>query len=268
MVNFLHISDLHISLRFHRAGNGKSTPQNLLKSIISLANTLNPKPSFIIFSGDLADKGDTESYECLRSIISKSTIPNLLALGNHDNRSNFRNVFYKNPSNDPFFYASEHEGINVIVLDTSQPGKVSGSICDEQFNFLEESLSSIKDVRKILVLHHPPWLDKGGLPWTTLDEKTSCRLGKLLDGKGISGILCGHIHLNQFTNWNNIPLISSSGIQTTIDLFESEDLRLLEAASLNLCKLRAEELSVTCLQVYPTGKERRRINKRSLLSMT
>ena len=63
MVNFLHISDLHISLRLDDANNEKNTPQVLLKSIINLANILKPEPSFIIFSGDLTDKGDTESYE-------------------------------------------------------------------------------------------------------------------------------------------------------------------------------------------------------------
>ena len=268
MVNFLHISDLHISLRIDGAKNENSTPPVLLKSIINLANTLKPEPSFIIFSGDLTDKGDTESYEYFKTVISKSKIPNLLAIGNHDDRSNFRNVFYKSPSNKPFFYASEHDGIKVIVLDTSQPGKVSGSICEDQFSFLEETLSSSNDDRKILVLHHPPWLDRNGLPWTTLDEKTSCRLAKLSNDKGILGILCGHIHLNQFTSWNNIPLVTSSGLQTTVDAFESEDLRLLEAASLNLCKLRGKNLSVTCLQIYPTGREIRRVSKKFLLSMT
>ena len=79
MVNFLHISDLHISLRIDGAKNENSTPRELLKSIINLANTLKPEPSFIIFSGDLTDKGDTESYEYFKTVISKSNIPNFFS---------------------------------------------------------------------------------------------------------------------------------------------------------------------------------------------
>ena len=138
MVNFLHISDLHISHGFGDEGNKNYNTQELLKAIIGVANSLKPEPKFIICSGDLTDKGDLESYEDFKSVISQSKFPILLALGNHDNRSNFRKVFYNRPSNYPLFYNSEHGDVRVVVLDTSQPGKISGTICEDQFRFLEE----------------------------------------------------------------------------------------------------------------------------------
>ena len=68
MVNFLHISDLHISHSFGDEGNKNYTTQELLKAIIGVANSLKPEPKFIICSGDLTDKGDLESYEDFKSV--------------------------------------------------------------------------------------------------------------------------------------------------------------------------------------------------------
>ena len=267
MVNFLHISDLHISNSLNETRVGNHTTRELLNTVIESAHALKPEPSFLVFSGDLTDKGDIESYEYFYSVISASKFPSILALGNHDDRTNFRKVFFDRFSDRPYFYASEQGDWKILVLDTSQPGKVSGSICDEQFRFLEDALSNNDTNNILLVMHHPPRLDKDSYPWTTLDQKTSRKLSKILEKHVISGILCGHIHLNQFTNWNGIPIIASSGLHSTIDTFENNELRLLEGASLNFCKLRGKQLSVTCLQIYPTGREIKRINKKFLLSM-
>ena len=90
MSSFLHISDLHISCGLRDTQNENNNPNSNLEMAINITNKLTPKPKFVIFSGDLTDKGDLESYEYLKSVISASKIPIILALGNHDNRSNFR----------------------------------------------------------------------------------------------------------------------------------------------------------------------------------
>ena len=116
----------------------------------------------------------------------------------------------------------------------------------------------------LLVLHHPPSIDEDDLPWTTLDKKSSKELYNCLKDHDISGIFCGHIHLNKFISWNNIPIITSSGLQSTIDPLEKKELRLLEAASVNLCKLNKAGLNITSLQIHPAGRELRRVNKNLL----
>ena len=264
MSSFLHISDLHISCGLRDTQNENNNPNSNLEMAINITNKLTPKPKFVIFSGDLTDKGDLESYEYLKSVISASKIPIILALGNHDNRSNFRKVFYGSEIGDPYFHASEYDEFKVIVLDTSKPSKVSGTICENQFIFLQEVLNESKNHKVLLVLHHPPSIDEDDLPWTTLDKKSSKELYNCLKDHDISGIFCGHIHLNKFINWNNIPIITSSGLQSTIDPLEKKELRLLEAASVNLCKLNKGGLNITSLQIHPAGRELRRVDKKLL----
>ena len=135
MSSFLHISDLHISCGLLDTQNDNNFPNVYLQTAINISNRLKPKPKFIIFSGDLTDTGDLASYEYFKSVVSVSKVPVILALGNHDNRSNFRKVFYGNENDDPYFYASEYDEFKVIVLDTNKPSKVSGTICKDQFGF-------------------------------------------------------------------------------------------------------------------------------------
>ena len=264
MSSFLHISDLHISCGLRDTQNQNNTPNSNLKMAIDIISKLKPKPKFVIFSGDLTDTGDLESYEYLKSVVSDSKIPIILALGNHDNRLNFRKVFYGSEIDDPYFYASEYDEFKVIVLDTSKPSRVSGTICENQFIFLQEVLNESKNHKVLLVLHHPPSVDEDDLPWTTLDKKSSLRLHDCLKSHDISGIFCGHIHLNKFINWNNIPIITSSGLQSTIDPLEKTELRLLESASVNLCKLNKCGLHITNLQIHPAAREIRRVDKKLL----
>ena len=134
-------------------------------------------------------------------------------------------------------------------------------------NLLRITSCSLKAERSFLP--ESPFRDSASsinndLPWTTLDNKSSLELYSCLKGHDISGIFCGHIHLNKFINWNNIPIITSSGLQSTIDPLEKTELRLLEAASVNLCKLNKGGLNITSLQIHPAGREIRRVNKNLL----
>ena len=47
-------------------------------------------------------------------------------------------------SKKPLFYNQILKGLNLIVLDTSVQGKISGEICEEQFKFLNKNLSQNK----------------------------------------------------------------------------------------------------------------------------
>ena len=266
MSSFLHISDLHIFCGLMDTQHENNFPNVHLLTAINIANQLEPKPKFIIFSGDLTDTGDLASYEYLKSVVSVSKVPIILALGNHDNRSNFKKVFYGNESDDPYFHVSEYEEFKIIVLDTNKPSKVSGTICEDQFGFLRDVLKESKNHKVLLVLHHPPSVDEDDLPWTTLDKESSLELYSCLKGHDISGIFCGHIHLNKFIHWNNIPIITSSGLQSTIDPLENTELRLLESASLNLCKINKGGLNITSLHMHPVGREIRRVYKNLLRS--
>ena len=85
------------------------------------------RPEAVIFTGDLADQGDPEAYAKLRAIVEPACedmgAKVIWAMGNHDNRANFRAGLLDEPANDaPVDRSYFINGLRVITMDTSVPG--------------------------------------------------------------------------------------------------------------------------------------------------
>jgi len=119
-----------------------------LKRVVEIVNAMEAQPDFLVASGDLTNRGDTESYRLVKSTFEALEIPAILALGNHDERAGFHEVFGDGPSDAPYYHETTIAGLHVVTLDTSIPGRVSGRICDEQFGFLERVLEIAPDMPK------------------------------------------------------------------------------------------------------------------------
>ena len=72
----------------------------------------------------------------------------------------FNKVFKNINSEKPLFYNQIIEDLNLITLDTSVSGKISGEICDEQFKFLNKKLIQNKQMQSLIMMHHPPMFNK------------------------------------------------------------------------------------------------------------
>src|SRR5690606_36129519 len=64
-VTFVHLTDLHIGDHTTDDHLFSDTAQTL-RAIMAQVATIEPKPSFIVASGDLTNAGDAESYVLLR----------------------------------------------------------------------------------------------------------------------------------------------------------------------------------------------------------
>ena len=95
MKKFIHLTDLHLSSNESLNKHNNFNSQKTLKKLIKKINSINPLPDFILISGDLTNSGDIKSYECLKEIITQILPPTFLALGNHDKRTTFNQVFKK-----------------------------------------------------------------------------------------------------------------------------------------------------------------------------
>ena len=267
MKRFIHLSDLHFS---HKGKTQNEiyfeTKQTILDVLIKIKK-LKPEPDFILVSGDLTNTGDIKSYQVLRDIFNQINIPTFFALGNHDKRSSFNKVFKKINSKKPLFYNQILEGLNLITLDTSVPGKISGAICDEQFKFLNKKLIQNKNFPTIIMMHHPPMFNKKGPNWISLDEKSTNKLQSELEKKEILAIMCGHIHINQTNFWNGIPVIISNGLYSTVDLLNRDDMVILEGKSFNICYIRENGIGVSVIPLKPKAKIFRKISLKKLKNL-
>ena len=91
MVKIIHITDTHILPKSEKLMG--LDPAARLQSVIASVNKDHADADFAVFSGDLTDKGDIESYRLFADLLDGLRVPYTLTLGNHDNRSAFVKVF-------------------------------------------------------------------------------------------------------------------------------------------------------------------------------
>lgn len=264
---FIHLTDLHID---HLLAGAEGTADNI-EHVLGRILSMKPLPRFIIMSGDLVDSAHDANYRRLHDYIGRLDMPVLLALGNHDDREAFHRSMGRGHAEgaSPYFYSRVLEGLHVIVLDSSTPGLVGGTIEPEQFAWLERELDANPALPKLIVSHHPPAIGTGPdpLPLRTIDFEHSQRLGAMLSGRNILGVLCGHVHHDFISLWNGVPIIVGTGLHTAIDVLFSEGVSVVRGASFTLCTVRPSGLTATFIPLPSDRAELRRIYDRDRVSV-
>jgi len=246
---FIHLTDLHVGNPDVADDHLFSDTAATLARVLALIATMDQKPSFIVASGDLTNRGDAASYRQLKAIMAATDLPVVYALGNHDTRPGFYEGMLGRLTDPdaPYDHAQVIEGVHVITLDTTTPGHIGGSIEPDQFAWLEKQLDEHADLPKLLVMHHAPALDANpDMEWESLSIADTETLRQAIEGKNVIGILSGHIHFDRVSNWHGVPVVVGIGQHAATDvLWLHEGLRMLEGASFAIGTLRPSGLSIT-----------------------
>jgi len=256
---FIHLTDLHIGDPAVADPHLFSDTSATLELVLSMIGTVRPAPSFIIASGDLSNRGDAESYRQLRRIMAKVDLPIVYALGNHDTRPGFyAGMLDRTDGLDaPYDHDRVIGGVHLIVLDTSTPGQIGGTIDPDQFEWLTRTLDTHPELPKLIIAHHAPAL--GDAPdwahWRTIEFNQSQRLAEVLRGRNVLAILSGHIHHDRFSLWHGIPVIVGMGQHAATDILEADALRMVEGASFGIGTVRRSGLTMALVPLPQTRAE-------------
>ena len=167
---------------------------------------------FCVLAGDLADLGQPAAYEHLKSIIARLPIPVHITLGNHDDRSAFLAVF-----GDGFVAETgkidkviDIKGYRVILLDSSEPGRVDGVLETTQVDWLRARLAEAIDRPVIVILHH----NANALHINSDDIRIlepDAFVGALKSHPDIRQVIAGHVHLTSTATWRGLPFTTLAG---------------------------------------------------------
>ena len=209
-VQIAQISDLHIkppgSLAYGRVDTAAA-----LERCVAALNAFRPRPDFVVISGDLADTPTAEEYRYLKRLLAPLELPFAGIPGNHDSRELMRAAFpvaaYAFPSG-PLNQRVEIAGLDLMLLDSSVPGKPHGELDAPTLQWLEATLSTSPDRPALVVLHHPPF--KTGI-WH-MDRQNLLNAAELAAVVSrhprVQRIATGHVHRATLTTF--------AGVATTI----------------------------------------------------
>lgn len=217
----LHLSDTHLRapgpLLFNRVDGARR-----LELALGGIEASGVSPDGIVFTGDLTDLGEADAYTALRELVEpfaeRLGAPVFWVMGNHDDRGAFRErLLDAAPDRTPFDRVDELDGLRLVTLDTSVPGRHHGELGTEQLEWLADVLSSPAPLGTILAMHHPPV--PSVLPLAASVELRDQRsLAAVLRGTDVRAIIAGHLHYSTFATFAGIPVSVASSTCYAQDL--------------------------------------------------
>ena len=214
------ITDLHLG--FDPGNPDEYNRQRLDQTLRTLA-AMTPLPDLLLVTGDIADNGDDrESYERFREAIAGLPFRVCPAMGNHDNRDIFREVFPDAANVDGYVqYVVEDLPVRIIVLDTLEIGRHGGGFEEVRARWLEARLAEAPERPTLLVLHHPPIAT--GLSWMTENPEARwvLKLRAIVEANpNIVAMVSGHLHRPIVTRWAGTALAvcPSTAPQVALDM--------------------------------------------------
>ena len=217
----LHLSDTHL-VQGPGPLYGAVDSEARLRQILGEVVASGIRPDAMVFTGDLADRGEPESYRTLRAIVEPVAkgldIPVIWAMGNHDRREALREILLDEPaSSEPLDRTYDIKGLRLITLDTTVPGRHHGELSPEQLGWLAAELRTPARHGTIVAMHHPPVpcvLDLAVL----VELRNQPALEAVLLGSDVRAILAGHLHFSTTATFAGIPVSVASATCYTQDL--------------------------------------------------
>jgi 3',5'-cyclic AMP phosphodiesterase CpdA len=192
----VQISDTHITA----GGDLHDTVDSLdnLAEILTAIEAAGEPPALLLFTGDLADKGEPDAYRRFRTTVepfaARMGVPALYVPGNHDERSAFRKHLLDWEDGDgDLDQVVVVDGLRVVALDSSVPGEPHGELGEDQLAWLARELETPAERGTILAIHHPPILSPSAF-LNTLILRDPERLGEVVAGSDVLMIVAGHAH--------------------------------------------------------------------------
>ncbi len=221
-LDFVHISDTHITEGPDTSYKALGSSQLLLKDMVEQINTIQGL-DFVLFTGDLVNKGSQENYDLYYRCLYKLKYPTLNAFGNHDFYGGMSEEevlqtvkdYNKNYIFDKTYYAiTPKTDYRIIILDSTirNENTSNGRLSQEQLRFLDNELNENQDKIVVIAMHHPSVEPFVSLDHSLLNAKEFNEI--LLKYKNPIVVLSGHYHAAKIRRIGNLLFVSTPATVT------------------------------------------------------
>jgi 3',5'-cyclic AMP phosphodiesterase CpdA len=213
------MSDFHVT-RGTRDEQPKHAPR--LAKAVAAANAAGV--DLVLVAGDLTEHHTEEAWNDFREQIKGFQAPVWFVPGNHDvgnkrltgakGEVTFGSVVDYELKFGRSYFVREHAGVRVIGVNTALFG--SGLYKENaMWRFLQRHLTKTSPLPTLVLLHHPPFVDKpdekGGGYWN-IEPDQRARLLDLLEQGGVQAVLSGHLHRPVSHQYRGIHFLTVPGV--------------------------------------------------------
>jgi Icc protein len=146
----------------------------------------------VLVTGDIAEDGESATYERFRGDMAALELPVLCLPGNHEDRGQMTRIL----SEPPLQLCGTHRmpGWRIVMLDSHLAGSDEGFLHTDELLRLERELMAATGEHVLVCVHHQPvpvgspWLDAYGL------VNADAFLSRLEAQGNVRAVLFGHVH--------------------------------------------------------------------------
>jgi Icc protein len=188
-LRIIQVSDCHVSADPDALYRGQNADEGLA-GIVRAARQW--KPRLVIVTGDVSEDGSRESYERASGLLAQAGAPVTVLPGNHDQVELMSRYFPAGPWSGP--YLLEMDDWQLILLDSTAPGSISGFFGPKKLEQLQDVLQGSRTKHSLVALHHQPvpvgasWIDRYAL------EAPQWFFNVIDQVPGTRCIAWGHVH--------------------------------------------------------------------------
>jgi Icc protein len=201
-LRLVQVSDCHVSADRSAAYRGQSADRNLASLLPAIRRW---RPDLLLLTGDVSEDGSAVSYGRVAALLSTAGAPVLALPGNHDVTEVMRRYFPLGPWEGPLHY--EARAWHLVLLDSTEPGRISGTLPPPRLAQLDECLSRSEGRQVLLALHHHPvmmasaWIDRYPL------EQAEAFWPHVARYPQVRCIAWGHVHQDFHAQRNGVALL-------------------------------------------------------------
>ncbi|WP_409495467.1 metallophosphoesterase family protein [Amycolatopsis sp. cmx-11-12] len=234
-LTLIQLSDPHIVADPGGRLHGHVDTLAVLESALDTVTRSGAEVHGLLLTGDLTEDGSPVAYRRLRAAVERLGVPIVYAMGNHDDRAAFRGELLDEPGSEPYHAAHEIDGVRIVVLDSTRPGRHDGHLDDDQLEWLRTELVVPAPRGTVLVVHHPP-LPSPVPTVHLLRLRDAGRLAECLAGSDVRLVVTGHAHHTGCGALAGIPVWVSPALAYRVEALPPRA-RLIGSAASGLSRI-------------------------------
>jgi Icc protein len=161
----------------------------------------------LLVTGDIAEDGETATYQRFRRDMTSLDLPVLCLPGNHENRGAMTRILSEPPLQ--LCGSRRFPGWRVVMLDSHLPGSDEGFLSTDELARLERELNAASGEHVLVCVHHQPlpvgsaWLDAYGI------VNADAFLSRIEAQGNVRAVLFGHVHQASDQMHHGIRMLST-----------------------------------------------------------